>query len=76
MAMAKRSAFLYARRLDERGGRVDRAFADVQAIIDRSVLRVSAKNAVIGFRFQDELTARMKKILRSAEKAGRQICGN
>lgn len=30
--------------------------ADVQAIIDRGVLRVGVKNAVIGFGFQDELT--------------------
>lgn len=29
---------------------------DVQAIIDRGVLRVGVKNAVIGFGFQDELT--------------------
>lgn len=30
--------------------------ADVQAIIDRGVLRVGVKNAVIGFGYQDELT--------------------
>lgn len=30
--------------------------ADVQTIIDRGILRVGVKNAVIGFGFQDELT--------------------
>ena len=30
--------------------------ADVQAIVDRGVLRVGVKNAVLGFGFQDELT--------------------
>lgn len=34
----------------------DIASADVQEIIDRGVLRVGVKNAVIGFGFQDELT--------------------
>lgn len=34
----------------------DVAAADVQEIIDRGVLRVGVKNAVIGFGFQDELT--------------------
>ena len=34
----------------------DGVSADVQAIIDRGVLRVGVKNAVIGFGFQDELT--------------------
>jgi len=34
----------------------DIAAADVQAIIDRGVLRVGVKNAVIGFGYQDELT--------------------
>jgi len=34
----------------------DVAAADVQAIIDRGVLRVGVKNAVIGFGYQDELT--------------------
>ncbi len=34
----------------------DIASADVQAIVDRGVLRVGVKNAVIGFGFQDELT--------------------
>ena len=29
---------------------------DVQAIVDRGVLRVGVKNAVLGFGFQDELT--------------------
>ena len=30
--------------------------ADVQAIVDRGVLRVGVKNAVVGFGFQDTLT--------------------
>lgn len=34
----------------------DVAAADVQAVIDRGVLRVGVKNAVIGFGYQDELT--------------------
>lgn len=34
----------------------DAVAADVQAIIDRGVLRVGVKNAVIGFGYQDELT--------------------
>lgn len=38
---------------DETAGDVS---ADVQEIIDRGVLRVGVKNAVIGFGFQDELT--------------------
>lgn len=38
---------------DETAGDVSE---DVQAIIDRGVLRVGVKNAVIGFGFQDELT--------------------
>ena len=31
--------------------------ADVQAIVDRGVLRVGVKNAVVGFGFQDTLTS-------------------
>ncbi|MCM1415694.1 MAG: transporter substrate-binding domain-containing protein [bacterium] len=38
------------------GGAAGDVSADVQAIIDRGVLRVGVKNAVIGFGFQDELT--------------------
>jgi len=34
----------------------DISAADVQAIIDRGVLRVGVKNAVVGFGYQDELT--------------------
>lgn len=34
----------------------DEVTADVQAIIDRGVLRVGVKNAVVGFGFQDELS--------------------
>ena len=34
----------------------DTKAADVQAIIDRGVLRVGVKNAVIGFGYQDPLT--------------------
>lgn len=42
---------------EEAGESADAEFAeDVQAIIDRGVLKVGVKNAVIGFGFQDTLT--------------------
>ncbi len=40
----------------EAGATVEEAAADVQAIIDRGVLRVGVKNAVVGFGYQDPLT--------------------
>lgn len=42
--------------ITDEGAVAEDVAADVQAIIDRGVLRVGVKNAVIGFGFQDELT--------------------
>jgi putative glutamine transport system substrate-binding protein len=48
--------------------------ADVQAIVDRGVLRVGVKNAVVGFGFQDPLTSEYEGLeISIAEKIAEEL---